>query len=146
MFVLQDNQKIMASVNLLGVLAGAVVAMVIGGLWYGPLFGKMWTAEMHFTPESMAEAKARGMTKLYVGQFVFSLVGAYVLAHFMILLGVTTVSGVCSLAFWLWLGFQVPIFVGATLWEGKSMKLFVLNAFQNLVALIAIGIVLVLIG
>jgi hypothetical protein len=33
-----------ASVNWLGVVVGTVVSMILGMLWYGPLFGKTWLA------------------------------------------------------------------------------------------------------
>jgi hypothetical protein len=33
-----------ASVNWLGVVVGMVVSMILGMLWYGPLFGKSWLA------------------------------------------------------------------------------------------------------
>ena len=32
----------MHEVNLLAVLAAGIVPMVVGALWYGPLFGKRW--------------------------------------------------------------------------------------------------------
>jgi hypothetical protein len=31
-------------VNWLAVLVAAVVTFVLGGVWYGPLFGKVWRA------------------------------------------------------------------------------------------------------
>jgi hypothetical protein len=34
----------LAPVNWLGVVVGMVVSMILGMLWYGPLFGKTWLA------------------------------------------------------------------------------------------------------
>ena len=36
--------------------------MVIGFLWYGPVFGKMWIHLMDFTSEHMEAAKTKGMS------------------------------------------------------------------------------------
>ena len=43
-------------INYLAVLAAAVSNMVLGFLWYGPLFGKTWSKLMgwgEMTPEKM---------------------------------------------------------------------------------------------
>jgi len=36
--------EITANVNWLAVLLGAVLAFIVGWLWYGPLFGRQWAA------------------------------------------------------------------------------------------------------
>ena len=71
-------------INYLAVLVAAVSNMIIGFLWYGPVFGKQWIALMGMPPEKVAEAKAKGMKgmwKSYALAFVGSFVMAYVLAH-----------------------------------------------------------------
>ena len=35
----------------IGILAAAVAGFVIGGLWYGPLFGKAWMAARGISPD-----------------------------------------------------------------------------------------------
>ena len=62
----------MVDVNYLAVLACGVVAMILGFLWYGPLFGKKWSQLMgwgEMTPELMAE-KQKGARKGYAISFV----------------------------------------------------------------------------
>lgn len=39
----------MVPVNYLAILVAAVLSMVLGFLWYGPLFGKEWTKLMGVT-------------------------------------------------------------------------------------------------
>ena len=34
------------NVNWLAIVAGMVANMVVGALWYGPLFGKRWMKEL----------------------------------------------------------------------------------------------------
>lgn len=52
----------MISINYLAVIVSMIVAMVIGFLWYGPVFGKMWIHLMDFTSEHMEAAKTKGMS------------------------------------------------------------------------------------
>ena len=133
-------------INYLAVLVCGVVNMAIGALWYGPLFGKKWIALMGWTPEGMAAAKSKGMTKQYSIMFVGSLVMAWVLAHAMIFastyLNASGVSAGLMGGFWNWLGFIAPVLLGSVLWEGKSWKLYCLNVTYYLFSLMAMGVIL----
>ncbi|MCI0707519.1 MAG: DUF1761 domain-containing protein [Ignavibacteriae bacterium] len=140
----------MIEVNYLAVLACGIAAMVLGGVWYGPLFGKAWAKEMgwgNLTPEQEAAMKKSAATA-YPQQFVGALLTAFVLAH-------TTAAFITAMneepsvslglkgAFWNWLGFMVPVIYGDKLWGGKSLKLFFINAFYQLVNLSVMAIILV---
>ena len=135
-------------INYLAVGGAAVVSMVIGFLWYGPVFGKMWIALSGFTQDQMNAAKKKGMAKQYGLMFVGSLVMAYVLAHALVFssayMKVSGVSAGLSVGFWNWLGFIAPVTLGAVLWEGKSPKLWALNNGYYLVTLLAMGVILTL--
>ncbi|HYU64967.1 MAG TPA: DUF1761 domain-containing protein, partial [Candidatus Paceibacterota bacterium] len=67
------------TLNYWAILVAAVAQMVIGALWYGPLFGKMW---MHLTHRTMDDMKGQSAGSAYAMGFVVALVSAYVLAHF----------------------------------------------------------------
>lgn len=133
-------------VNYMAVIIAAVVNMVVGFLWFGPVFGKMWIAMMGWTPQQMEEAKKKGMTKSYAIAFFGSLLMAYVLAHSLIFAGTyTQTSGISAglmVGVWNWLGFVVPVLFAMVLWEGKSWKLWSLNAGYYLVSLLIMGTIL----
>jgi hypothetical protein len=123
------------SVNWGAVIVAALSNMVIGFLWYGPLFGKMWVREMKWTPEEMEAAKKKGMSAMYLLTFVGALLMSYILAHFVEYVGAVTMSDALSLAFWVWLGFFVPFSLSQITWEGKSKSLWLLNIGYYLVVL-----------
>jgi hypothetical protein len=130
-------------INYWAVLGAAVASMVIGMLWYGPLFGKQWMKMMGFTPKSIKKMKLTPKAAMTMG-FIGTLVTAYVLSNFVDVLGIITFGGAAQFAFWAWLGLVAPIELGTFLWEGKDFKLFVLNAAYWLVNLIVMsGIVAV---
>jgi hypothetical protein len=131
------------TINYLAVLGATVASMVVGFLWYGPLFGKQWMKLMGFTKEHMDTVKAKGMSKMYVLTLIGSFVMAFVLAHFAKVWSATGVSGAWELAFWSWLGFIAPVMLGQVLWEGKSWKLYCLNVVYQLVNVFVIALVLV---
>lgn len=131
------------SINYLAVLVAGIANMVIGFLWYGPVFGKVWISLAGFTEEKMKEAKEKGMMKSYVVALLGSLVTAYVLAHFALRWGATGVGGAFELAFWIWLGFIVTTLLSSVLWEGKPVKLYLLNVFYYLVSFFVMAVILV---
>jgi len=69
----------MHEVNLFAVLVAGIVPMVIGALWYGPLFGKRWLAMMEMTAEEVQEGF--NPVKTYGVSFALALVTAYVIAQ-----------------------------------------------------------------
>ena len=133
----------MENINLLAVLLSAVTAMVIGSLWYGPIFGKefikasgmdKWSSE-----KQAAERSKMGLT--YFIQFIGSLLMFYVLAHFIGGMGELTIGDGLKTAFWTWLGFAVPVQLGNSIWGG-NMKLFWLGIGNYLVTLLAAGTII----
>lgn len=133
------------AINYYAVIAATVVAMIVGTLWYGPLFGNAWKRMMGFTDESMKAMKMSPVGAV-VGMLVLSLLLNYVLAHVIQLSGshfgsVDVMRGITT-AFWLWLGFAVPFTAGSYLWEGKSWKLWAFNALYYLVTFVAAGAIL----
>jgi hypothetical protein len=113
--------------NIWAIIASAVASLVIGTLWYGPLFQKPWMRMTGLTIDSM---RAMAMTPMQatVGGFVSALLTAFVfswLADALLLVGV---RDALQMAFWCWLGFAVPISASGWLWEGRPFKLSALYA------------------
>jgi hypothetical protein len=128
--------------NFLAVILAAISAMVVGFVWYGPLFGKLWISLSNFKEEDMEKAKEQGMAKYYAIAFAGALVTAFVLS---LIINVTNVSGTIfsvTLALWIWLGFVVTTLLSSVLWEGKPVKVFLLNISQQLVSLVVMAIIL----
>jgi hypothetical protein len=67
-------------VNWLAVFLAALSAFVLGGLWYGPLFGKKWQTLQGLSDEQMKNAN---MALIFGGSFALSLIAAFVFAMFL---------------------------------------------------------------
>lgn len=134
------------TVNYISVLLCGVAAMVIGFLWYGPLFGKAYMKVMGadmMSPEQK-EKMRKNMWGMYFVQFVLSLITAYVLAyHIANWAGAETplMVALCS-----WFGFILTTEAGAALWSGKPKKLawnmFFISAGAQLVTFVVFGLIL----
>jgi len=62
----------------LPIVLAALAGFLVGGLWYGPLFGKAWMKARGITPESAAGAN---MPLIFGGTFVLNLIAAFMLDH-----------------------------------------------------------------
>jgi hypothetical protein len=128
------------AVNYWAIIVSAIASIVLGFLWYGAWFGKMW---VHLSGTSMPKKMSPGHR---VVQILAPLVMAWVLAHSLIFasefLGFTGVQAGLTAGFYNWLGFIAPVLVGKVLWEGKSWKQWFIEAGYYLVALLIMGAIL----
>ncbi len=130
------------NINYIELLAAGVGAMVVGYLWYGPLFGKAWMKESGVT-QAKVDAGKKEMPKTYGMMFMGSLVTAYVLSVFMGLAGAFDYMSAATVAFWAWLGFVATVMLGSVLFEGRSWNYLGINAGYNLVNMVVMSAVLV---
>lgn len=131
------------SINYLAVFVTTIISMGIGALWYSPLlFGKLWMKLTGITTQDMDKAKKKGMAKNYIIGFVSTLLMIYILSHFVDYTEAKTPIQGALTGFWLWLGFIATTSINTVLWEGKPLKLYILNNAHILVILILMGTIL----
>lgn len=130
-------------INYWAVVGAAVASMVVGTLWYGPVFGKPWMAMTGLTKESLKTMALSPVQAMGLG-LVNSLLMAYVLGYFASAFGAVSAVEALVLAFWVWLGFVATAQISGFLWEGKSFTLFLLNTGYSLVTYAVMALILVL--
>lgn len=133
------------NINYLAVIVCAVLSMVTGYVWFGPLFGKKWLETIKAKPEDL-EARKEMQKKagpLYGVQFILSLFQIWILAN--LISGVTDGTGLIS-SLWIWAGFVMPTVAGASMWNNDSAKVswtrFWLQAGYQLLNFVIFGLVL----
>lgn len=130
-------------INYWAVLISTVASVLIGSIWYGPLFGKMFmeVSGMNEWSKEKQEAEKKKMPLAYFLQFVGSFIMFFVLDWYIVSSIHKGVYGGIANAFGLWLGFVVPLALGNAIWGGK-MKMFWLNIGNMLVTLLVAGTIL----
>ncbi len=136
----------MIFINYWGIVGAAIASMIVGMLWYGPIFGRQWKRMMGFSESDMKKMPLTA-SQAICGGAVTALVMACVLAADAYAWGSFigesgTASFAFMLAFWHWLGYVAMTQAGSFLWEGRSFKLFAFNAAESLVAMFAMTLVL----
>jgi len=98
-----------------------------------------------YTHESLKKAQ-KEMGKLYFLSFVVALITAYVLSHVMVLsknfFAYTSIQTGLNTAFWMWLGFIMPVQLTDAIFGDKNWNLFGINTGYQLVSLLLMGLVI----
>ncbi len=125
--------------SVIAIVVAAIVQVILGYLWYGPLFGKTWMSLMGINPQTMSR---EGMGKTMTWTVVGSLVTAAVLSKLVGMVGAGTVGAGVALGFWVWLGFVATVTLASVLYEKRSVNLYILNNGYQLVSLVVMGAIL----
>ncbi len=126
----------MDHLNILAIVAAAVSAFLIGGLWYSPvLFGRAWERANGFSEAPKAQPK------VFILSFLFSLVMAVNLAFFLndpkTTLAFGAIAGFLAGFGWAAMGLAV-----VALFEQRSWKYSLINGGYLTVALTVMGLIL----
>lgn len=132
-----------ANINYVSVIAAVVANMVLGMLWYGPIFGKQWMEAVGLSKKELNKMKKKGMAPAMTGSFIASAITAYVLALLLNKLSITSIAGGISVALTLGLGFIATTNVLRVLYEKSSWKLYSINTAYNMLGPVLMAIILV---
>lgn len=133
------------NLNYLAVFVSAIAVMVLGALWYGPLFGRLWMQLSGITNKEIDDSnKSNLVWILYLINFISIFVTAYVTAHFIYFVGADTLKEGLQTGFWIWLGFIATFSLGMVIWEAKPFKLYILTNTYHLISFLMVGSILAL--
>ena len=129
--------------NPVTILICVVVYMIIGSIWYGPLFSRPWTRMNGINTdaaqkEMMMKAMIPGMTMSVITGFVI----ATVLGRGMQLLDMSSPAYPLIIATILWLPFTALPFGQNYAYLQKPFKLFLIDAGYMLVSMWSIALIL----
>lgn len=127
----------MPEINWLAVIAAAVATFLIGGLWYGPLFGKPWMRASGVTAE---QAGKGNMAMIFGVSFVLQLIAAAVLAAFIgpeATFGFAVAAAAAVGLFWV-----APAFGVVYLFEQRPLAHWAVNAGYHVVSFVVMGVIL----
>lgn len=128
--------------NWISIIVAALAAFAVGGIWYGPLFGKIWMAEVGFTEE---DAKDSNMALLFGGTIALNLISAVFLGHLLAHFDPAP-RQTMMIATGIALGFVIPSLAVNYMYNRKTMRLFLIDAGYYLGVFAAMGAVFVLLG
>lgn len=131
------------AINYFAVLVAGIVGFLIGAVWYSNiLFGRTWMKTLGLTKKDIQKAKKRGLAKHFIAGFIVHLITAYVLAFFIIAIGVNGYLNGALTGFYAWIGFVATTGASSVIWQRKPKKLYLLNTLCFLVTFVVMGAIL----
>ncbi|MGH2792713.1 MAG: DUF1761 domain-containing protein [Actinomycetota bacterium] len=123
------------TIDWVGVIVATLAAMVLGALWYGPLFGERWVALMGKSREELQANMGIGYGLALVGAFILSIVMTYVTQWGVAEgFGEGAVVGVV-----MWAGFVIATQVSGMVFEGRSWEFIMLVSGNSLLTFLIVG-------
>ncbi len=132
-----DLATALQNINWLSVLIATISSFIIGGIWYGPLFGKAWMTAFGYTEEDL---KRRSVSKTFGLSLLLALFAALVLEMF--------IGPDAGITFGAMAGFfagigWVATFLGILyLFEMQTLKVYLINAGYCVISLATMGMIL----
>ena len=124
------------NVNWIGVVVAVIGAMMVGGLWYGPLLGKAWMAEAGIKEEDITKA---GAMKAMGNAIFMNLIASTGIAIIATTHGVSTLGGWIVTALMVCVLFNVTGQLTQDRYHNASAKLSLINIGNMVLAYMAMG-------
>jgi hypothetical protein len=133
-------QEIMGTpASWIGIVAAAALGFVVGGLWYGPVFGKMWQAARGITDEQIAGSN---MAVIFGLVALLNLFSSFILDHVLATYGAPDLNLSMMISGGLALGFILPAMGVNYLFSRLPLKLYAIDAGYWLLVYTLMGAVL----
>ncbi len=123
--------------NWWAILVATVLAFVLGGLWYGPLFGKAWLAAMGKTEDDIEPSASP-----FVISFFTALLTAITLAWLVHALSITGWGAGALLGLVTGIGFIATAMASDTAFCGWGLRLFIIQSGYRVVYSVVMGALL----
>ena len=122
-----NKMNLPAPVDYVGILGTIVAAQILGFLWYGPLFGKLWVKEMALDVKNMKVTATP-----FIVSMIANVVLSFVIGNVYALLKVTVLQHAMWIASALWavnIALRIPHYA----FGQKSFLLFLIDSSYDLV-------------
>ena len=127
----------MIHIGFWSILPAAILGFFVGGLWYGPVFGKAWMAARGFTAESAKQGA--NMALIFGSTFLLNLFSSAALYHVFEHIGVDGIHMAIMVAGGIAIGFIIPSIGVNYLFSRMTFRLFLIDAGYWLVIYVLMG-------
>lgn len=115
-------------IHYLEIITCLVISMVLGSLWFGPIFGKRWMAIIGANKDAAQteidqtrrEEMQKAAMPLYFVQALLTLVQIFVLDQFIQVIARASGMNGLQVAVWTFLAFIMPAVAAASMWTADT--------------------------
>ena len=127
-------------INYWSVLVAAVAAFIVGGVWYGLLFAKLWV-KVHALSEEQVKAMAKKQPRNLVIFFITNLVTAFAIGILVMELDLDAPGPAAAAASVVWLA-VASIGAAKNVAHDKPLAAFLIDTGHDLAILSVMGVII----
>jgi len=127
--------------QILPILASFIFAMLLGSVWFGPLFGKAWMAEVGYTKEDIDKKDCKPVMFLML---LLSIISLFALAAILSFTAAKTVPDALIVAVVIGLGICATGAATNAVYENRSLKYIAITQGYNILNLSVAAIIITL--
>jgi ABC-type thiamin/hydroxymethylpyrimidine transport system permease subunit len=128
-------------INYLAALVCAVVYFFIGALWFGPLFSTTWMQEVQNHGVTIGQPTLASFISKALTTLTTNFLTACAMAALINVTGVTTLYSGLVLGALVAFGFAATSIDAIFTWEGRSLKLLLLEVFYPVICIITCALI-----
>lgn len=131
------------NINWWAIIGATVAAMIIGSLWYGPLFSKQWMKLVKLTKKDTEKDWQKPIAAMVVMAFLQALI----VNHFIVYVAyfypdMSDLSVGVLTGFWLFAGVALPLVLSSNIFARRHINLSYIEAGNQFLTLVTIGAIL----
>ncbi|TAL14849.1 DUF1761 domain-containing protein [Patescibacteria group bacterium] len=130
-----------ADINWIAIILAAISTMIVGSIWYGPLFGKLWAKLTGVKPDP--DFRGGKAALQYIKAFLASLLTSIVLAYVIAIVHKNSTDSYFVDAIFvgllLWGGFTAARIFMHDIFEGRPTQLTALNIAHELITIVVMS-------
>lgn len=126
-----------SGLNWLAVIVATAVGFIIGGIWYGPLFGDAWMSAIGKTADQIQPSPAP-----FVISFFTALITAIVLAMLINALNISTLGGGVVIGLLVGVGFIATAMASDAAFGDTGLKLWLIQSGYRVLYSVVMGAIL----
>ncbi len=134
--------EFLSKLNWLHVLVAAAGYWVVGVVWYSAIFNKVWEAEITNHGVKLSPPSGGKIAQNVILTYVMNLCATIAVAFLIHFIGSTTVMEGIKVGLYCGFGYIVTSGAMGYIWEGRSMKLVMIDTSSHIVGLCVAAIIL----
>lgn len=119
--------QFLSSTNYWAVIVSGLMYWILGAIWFSALFGNIWGAELEKHGVKIKEPSKQELLAKFVQTFVLNLIVAFGVAFIVFVAHSSTILSGFKLGLFTGICFSASTIGVAYTWEGRSLKLFIVD-------------------
>jgi len=128
--------------NFLALIAAAIAYWGIGSLWFGPLFGKIWMAELGKNNITIQRPESKAFAGMMISSFIYNLLTTFAISYLVFNPGSILIPAALKMGALLGVCISFASLGVTYLWVSRTWKLLLIDGSYHVAGVMAATLIL----